>query len=126
MPVITTLLASFGGEKTKLIINFVWFVFPIHRNQKKKMEKGDAERGTTELYPGMIEPPEIRWAFIRKVYAIVAMQILLTIAVASVVVFVKPIHKFLASGTPGLVLLIVVFILTLLRTLFLSRSFFLF
>lgn len=90
------------------------------------MEKGDAERGTTELYPGMIEPPEIRWAFIRKVYAIVAMQILLTIAVASVVVFVKPIHKFLASGTPGLVLLIVVFILTLLRMLFLSRSFFLF
>ncbi|KAH9764863.1 protein lifeguard 4 [Citrus sinensis] len=78
------------------------------------MAKGDVERGTTELYPGMIEPPEIRWAFIRKVYAIVAMQILLTIAVASVVVFVKPIHKFLASGTPGLVLLIVVFILTLL------------
>lgn len=90
------------------------------------MAKGDVERGTTELYPGMIEPPEIRWAFIRKVYAIVAMQILLTIAVASVVVFVKPIHKFLASGTPGLVLLIVVFILTLLRMLFLSRSFFLF
>ncbi|KAL9410661.1 hypothetical protein AB3S75_044439 [Citrus x aurantiifolia] len=78
------------------------------------MAKGDVERGTTELYPGMIEPPEIRWAFIRKVYAIVAMQILLTITVASVVVFVKPIHKFLASGTPGLVLLIVVFILTLL------------
>ncbi|KAH9764864.1 protein lifeguard 4 [Citrus sinensis] len=84
------------------------------------MAKGDVERGTTELYPGMIEPPEIRWAFIRKVYAIVAMQILLTIAVASVVVFVKPIHKFLASGTPGLVLLIVVFILTLLRKIILE------
>ncbi|KAG6766148.1 hypothetical protein POTOM_030215 [Populus tomentosa] len=43
-------------------------------------EKGfDMEAGiSNQLYPMMQEPPQLRWAFIRKVYIILAMQLLLT------------------------------------------------
>ncbi|KAJ4722522.1 BI1-like protein [Melia azedarach] len=61
----------------------------------------------------MMEPPQLRWAFIRKVYAIIAMQFLLTAAVAAVVVFAKPIPRFLTTGTSGLAVLIVAIILPL-------------
>ncbi|KAF0916035.1 hypothetical protein E2562_000664 [Oryza meyeriana var. granulata] len=52
---------------------------------------GDVEAGTSgtpssaagarELYSGMTEPPEMRWALIRKIYIILSMQQLLTAAV---------------------------------------------
>ncbi|WJX78895.1 Protein LIFEGUARD 4 [Trifolium repens] len=74
-------------------------------------EKRDLENGTTTetrtLYPMMLENPQLRWSFIRKVYSIITFQLLLTIAVASVVVFVPPIAHFFVSSTQGLVLYIV-------------------
>ncbi|KAK2417645.1 protein LIFEGUARD [Trifolium repens] len=74
-------------------------------------EKRDLENGTTTetrtLYPMMLENPQLRWSFIRKVYFIITFQLLLTIAVASVVVFVPPIAHFFVSSTQGLVLYIV-------------------
>ncbi|CAN6286538.1 unnamed protein product [Urochloa humidicola] len=51
------------------------------------------------LYPYMMESPQIRWAFIRKVYAIVTLQLLLTVAVAATVNRIDAIGKFFHSGT---------------------------
>lgn len=68
---------------------------------KNKQHDIEAGMGGGALYPNMIENPQIRWAFVRKVYTIVVIQILLTIAVASVVIFVPAISRFLLAGTPA-------------------------
>lgn len=75
--------------------------------------KRDVESGERTLYPTMLESPELRWSFIRKVYSIITFQLLLTVAVASVVVFVPPIPRFFVSSTPGLVLYIVLLFIPL-------------
>ncbi|XP_077231736.1 protein LIFEGUARD 2-like [Tasmannia lanceolata] len=62
----------------------------------------EIETGNRPLYPTMIERPELRWAFIRKVYAIVTVQLLLTIAVSSVIINVHPIKNFFVSSRAGL------------------------
>ncbi|CAD6207801.1 unnamed protein product [Miscanthus lutarioriparius] len=63
---------------------------------------GDAETGQAAhlLYPLMLEDSRLRWAFIRKVYSILSIQMLLTVAVAAVVVYVRPVARFFVS-TPG-------------------------
>ncbi|KAK7336785.1 hypothetical protein VNO77_17333 [Canavalia gladiata] len=71
---------------------------------------GEGEGGTRPLYPAMLENPQLRWSFIRKVYSIITFQLLLTIAVASVVVFVHPIAHFFVGSTAGLVLFILLLI----------------
>ncbi|XP_047951944.1 protein LIFEGUARD 2-like [Salvia hispanica] len=73
-------------------------------------DKYDVESGSQPLYPMMLESPELRWSFIRKIYSIVSIQLLLTIAVASVVVTVHPISNFFATTTTGLVLYILLVI----------------
>ncbi|XP_006657498.1 protein LIFEGUARD 2-like [Oryza brachyantha] len=79
---------------------------------------GDVEAGTSggvagarELYPGMTEPPEMRWALIRKIYVILSMQLLLTAAVAAVVVKVRAISHFFVSSHAGIGLYIFLIIL---------------
>uniref|UniRef100_A0A0E0KIY1 BI1-like protein n=1 Tax=Oryza punctata TaxID=4537 RepID=A0A0E0KIY1_ORYPU len=76
---------------------------------------GDAEAGMAAaarpLYPMMLESPQLRWAFIRKVYTILSIQMLLTIAVASVVVFVRPVALFFVSTPAGFALYIFLIIL---------------
>ncbi|CAM0905500.1 unnamed protein product [Alopecurus aequalis] len=59
------------------------------------MEAGGAYGGY------MIESPQLRWAFIRKVYVIVSMQLLVTIAVASTVYLVPDIRRFFLVRTPA-------------------------
>ncbi|PIA45041.1 hypothetical protein AQUCO_01700532v1 [Aquilegia coerulea] len=73
----------------------------------------DVEAGIlgVPLYPVMLENPEVRWSFIRKVYSILSLQLLLTIAVASVVVTVRPVANFFVSTRTGLALYIFVIIL---------------
>lgn len=71
------------------------------------MEAGGASQ---PLYPMMMESPELRWAFIRKIYSILAIQLIATVAVASVVVFVHPIAEFFVTTTAGLVLYLVLII----------------
>jgi protein lifeguard len=67
----------------------------------------DEESGVAEpLYPAMVESPELRWGLIRKIYSILTVQLLLTVAVASFVVFVHPVATFFVATTPGLVLYI--------------------
>ncbi|KAI5580252.1 hypothetical protein BDE02_08G142700 [Populus trichocarpa] len=83
----------------------------MESNNKKGF---DMEAGiSNQLYPMMQEPPQLRWAFIRKVYIILAMQLLLTVGVAATVVFVPPIPRFILHTTPGLAIYIVSLILTL-------------
>ncbi|PKA61410.1 BI1-like protein [Apostasia shenzhenica] len=74
---------------------------------------GDVEAGAgaRPLYPMMLESPELRWAFIRKIYAILSIQMLVTVAVSAVVVYVKPIsHFFVSSGEGvGLYVFLIIF-----------------
>ncbi|KAL7583963.1 protein LIFEGUARD 2 [Lactuca sativa] len=73
--------------------------------------KTDVESGTSGvLYPTMLESPELRWSFIRKIYSIVAIQLLLTVAVGAVVVSYHPIVTFMTTTTGGLVCYIVLII----------------
>ncbi|URE31391.1 hypothetical protein MUK42_06321 [Musa troglodytarum] len=76
---------------------------------------GDIEAGNgggSALYPNMMESPQLRWAFIRKVYSIVALQILLTIAVAGVVNFVEPVRSFLLSHTTASLVVYILIIIS--------------
>ncbi|KAL1550177.1 Protein LIFEGUARD 2 [Salvia divinorum] len=73
-------------------------------------DKYDVESGRQPLYPMMLESPELRWSFIRKIYSIVSIQLLLTIAVAAVVITVHPISNFFTTTTAGLVLYILLVI----------------
>lgn len=78
--------------------------------------KDDVEAGARPLYPAMLENPQLRWGFIRKVYSILTLQLLLTIAVASVVVTVHPIAHFFVSTGPGLGLYIFLIIAPFIST----------
>ena len=53
------------------------------------------------MYPYMMESPQMRWAFIRKVYVIVTLQLLLTVAVAAAVNLVGAVSGFFRSRTPA-------------------------
>ncbi|RVW55446.1 BI1-like protein [Vitis vinifera] len=58
--------------------------------------KGDLEEGT--LYPGLsYGENELRWGFIRKVYGILAAQILLTTLVSSFTVLYSPLNLLLRA-----------------------------
>lgn len=75
--------------------------------------KTDLETGptpTSTLYPKMSESPDLRWSFIRKVYSIVTIQLLLTVAVAALVVSYHPIVTFLTTTKGGLVSYIIIII----------------
>ncbi|KAI3526706.1 hypothetical protein L1887_05968 [Cichorium endivia] len=65
--------------------------------------KTDVESGSSEpLYPMMLESPELRWSFIRKIYSIVAIQLLLTAGVGALVVTYHPIVTFFTTTNAGL------------------------
>ncbi|OWM74184.1 BI1-like protein [Punica granatum] len=66
----------------------------------------DLESGET-LYPGLSHGEnQLRWGFIRKVYGILAAQILLTTVVSAVTVLYAPVNELL-RGSPGLLLFLV-------------------
>jgi hypothetical protein len=69
--------------------------------------KTDLEAGARPLYPMILESPQLRWAFIRKVYSILCFQLLITIAVAAMVVSIRPIAVFFSTTGAGLALYIV-------------------
>ncbi|KAK6120066.1 hypothetical protein DH2020_046196 [Rehmannia glutinosa] len=72
--------------------------------------KDDVESVRQPLYPMMLESPELRWSFIRKIYTIVSIQLLLTIAVAALVFTVHPISHFFTATRAGWALYIVLVI----------------
>ncbi|KAL2530337.1 60S ribosomal protein L3 [Forsythia ovata] len=56
----------------------------------------DIEAGNNgQLYPGMQEHPQLRWAFICKVYSILCIQLLITFGVALGMFFIRPIREFI-------------------------------
>ena len=71
---------------------------------------GDIEAGNGgrrgQLYPGMMEDPRMRWAFIRKVYVLLCLQLFITVGVASTIFFVHPIKAFMKSSPGGLITLV--------------------
>ncbi|KAI3449679.1 hypothetical protein Pfo_006344 [Paulownia fortunei] len=76
-------------------------------------QKDDMEAGSSLLYPLMQENPELRWAFIRKVYSILTLQLLATIAIAALVVAVHPIASFFNSTRIGLATYVVILLIPL-------------
>nr|CAD1819814.1 unnamed protein product [Ananas comosus var. bracteatus] len=76
------------------------------------LESGSGGGGGGALYPYMIESPQLRWAFIRKVYAIVAFQILATAAVAAAVNFVHLVRAFFLSHTPASLAVLIVIVIS--------------
>ncbi|VFQ65290.1 unnamed protein product [Cuscuta campestris] len=69
------------------------------------------KNGGGGLYPGMMENPQMRWAFIRKVYVIVFAQLFICTAVSAAMFFTPAVKTFMAT-TNGLIALIVLVILT--------------
>ena len=49
------------------------------------------------------EDPRLRWAFVRKVYAILALQFALTAAVSVAACLVRAVPRFFATGPPAAV-----------------------
>ncbi|XP_019180817.1 PREDICTED: BI1-like protein [Ipomoea nil] len=77
----------------------------------------DIEAGMNgELYPGMMENPQMRWAFIRKVYIIVFIQLSICTGV-SVTMFFTPAVKTFMRTTEGLIALICLVVLTFILSL---------
>ncbi|TYI38797.1 hypothetical protein ES332_A02G053900v1 [Gossypium tomentosum] len=75
----------------------------LSRTDARKAEQIDLESGET-LYPGLgYGENELRWAFIRKVYGILAVQLLLTTVVSAFVVSSPSIIDLL-RGNSGLLL----------------------
>ncbi|XP_076894807.1 protein LIFEGUARD 2-like [Bidens hawaiensis] len=74
--------------------------------------KTDLESGSSDepLYPIMSESPELRWSFIRKIYSIVAVQLLLTAAAGAIVVTYHPIVTFLTTTNAGFVCYILIIV----------------
>ncbi|XP_019181041.1 PREDICTED: BI1-like protein [Ipomoea nil] len=67
--------------------------------------KGDIEEGT--LYPGLgYGENQLRWGFIRKVYGILAAQILLTTVISAITVLYAPVNELLRSNSGLLIFLI--------------------
>ncbi|BBG92370.1 Bax inhibitor-1 family protein [Prunus dulcis] len=57
----------------------------------RDLEAGRGQNGEQQLYPNQMETPQLRWAFIRKVYMIVAFQLLLTVGISYAVVSIPAI-----------------------------------
>lgn len=75
----------------------------LSRTDARKAEQIDLESGET-LYPGLgYGENELRWGFIRKVYGILAVQLLLTTVVSAFVVSSPSIIDLL-RGNSGLLL----------------------
>ncbi|GJM96899.1 hypothetical protein PR202_ga13774 [Eleusine coracana subsp. coracana] len=67
--------------------------------------------GSPVLYPGMTESPDLRWAFVRKIYVILAIQLAMTAAVSAFVVKVPAVSAFFVSSNAGIALYIFLIIL---------------
>ncbi|KAI7734019.1 hypothetical protein M8C21_017920 [Ambrosia artemisiifolia] len=80
-------------------------------------EHHDIEAG--KHYPDQMEDPQLRWAFIRKVYSILTLQLLLTVAIASIVVVTPRINEFFHTRM-GLITYIIIAIFTIIIGLMMS------
>ncbi|CAL9163447.1 unnamed protein product [Musa hybrid cultivar] len=88
----------------------------------EKGEEGDLEAGWGPLHPGLSRgESELRWGFVRKVYGILATQILLTTAVSAATVLHPSVNAALAAS-PGLAVVLAILPLVLLCPLYHYRQ----
>jgi hypothetical protein len=78
-------------------------------------QKGDVE---VETYPAVLDGPRNRCIFIRKIYIIIAIQLLVTVAVANTVVSVHPISSFIVHTTAGLAVYVAIIVIPFIGTFF--------
>ncbi|KAI3680823.1 hypothetical protein L6452_35599 [Arctium lappa] len=76
------------------------------------MGKQEFDVEAQKHYPSQKEDPQLRWGFIRKVYSILTLQLLLTIIVASIVVVTPRINQFFHTRN-GFIVYIIIAIFTL-------------
>ncbi|MFS7967149.1 hypothetical protein Hanom_Chr09g00782381 [Helianthus anomalus] len=76
----------------------------------KDKQHHDIETGKN--YPNQMEDPQLRWGFIRKVYSILTLQLLLTVAIASIVVVTPRINQFFHTRA-GLITYIIIAVCTM-------------
>ncbi|KAL3828761.1 hypothetical protein ACJIZ3_017563 [Penstemon smallii] len=85
----------------------------------------DIETGNNgKLYPGMMENPQMRWGFIRKVYSILCVQLLLTFGVAIAMFLIHPVREFMHTNNglyAMIALILLTFILCILMHVFSKR-----
>ncbi|MBA0683745.1 hypothetical protein Goari_025376, partial [Gossypium aridum] len=75
----------------------------VSHSSANKADEIDLESGET-LYPGLsYGENQLRWGFIRKVYGILAAQLVLTTVVSAFVVLSAPVNELL-RGNSGLLL----------------------
>ncbi|CAI9118385.1 OLC1v1019950C1 [Oldenlandia corymbosa var. corymbosa] len=77
--------------------------------------KQDVEGG--QLYPGMMENPQMRWAFIRKVYLLLCIQLLISFGVGCVMFFNTTIKYFMVTTRIGIAILIASAVFTIILCL---------
>lgn len=70
------------------------------------LEAGNGGKNNVQLFPRMVEDPNLRWAFIRKVYLILCLQLLITSGVACTMFFIHPITTFMQTWPGGFITLI--------------------
>ena len=70
----------------------------------------------TGEYPAELDGPRYRWIFIRKVYTIIAIQLLVTVAVATAVVSVHSISNFIVHTKVGLAIYIAIILIPFIGT----------
>lgn len=75
-------------------------------------QNDDLEAGSPLLYPSMQDSPDLRWPFIRKVYSILTIQLLVTFGFVALVIAVQPVATFF-KGPAGLAVYIVAFMLAI-------------
>ncbi|PWA78219.1 bax inhibitor 1-related protein [Artemisia annua] len=72
-------------------------------------------------YPSQMEDPQLRWGFIRKVYSILTLQLLLTAIIAGIVVMTPRINQFFRTRN-GLIVYLIIAIFTIIREIILQAS----
>lgn len=77
---------------------------------------GDVENG--QLYPGMMENPQMRWAFIRKIYVLLCLQLLFSFGVGCVLFFNPTVKHFMMGSPVGWAIILAALILTVISKFF--------
>ncbi|XP_076918507.1 protein LIFEGUARD 4-like [Bidens hawaiensis] len=84
----------------------------------------DNDIEAAKQYPSQMEDPQLRWGFIRKVYSIMTLQLLLTVVIASIVVATPRINQFFhtqAGLIAYIIILVFAIIIAILMGMFLHR-----
>ena len=98
----------------------------VSSTSASKADEIDLESGET-LYPGLsYGENQLRWGFIRKVYGILAAQLVLTTVVSAFVVLSAPVNELLRGNSGLLLFLCVVPFICKVLSFFTYFSFFFF